>query len=100
LYGYIGHSAWAGGLAVVVWYPISALASYLFSGRFDPAPPKSDKSSALISDVRALNRFYRTVSLHLHVFLFFNLSFDFLAFVEPEGDQVPWLGGDYYEQDS
>jgi len=36
---------------VVVWYPISALASYLFSGRFDPAPPKSDKSSALISDV-------------------------------------------------
>lgn len=36
---------------MVAWYPISALASYLFSGRFDPAPPKSDKSSALISDV-------------------------------------------------
>ncbi|KAG0052672.1 hypothetical protein BGZ83_002281 [Gryganskiella cystojenkinii] len=51
LYGYIGHSAWAGGLAVIIWYPISALASYLFSGRFDPAPPKSDKSSALISDL-------------------------------------------------
>ncbi|KAF9190285.1 hypothetical protein BGZ50_000316 [Haplosporangium sp. Z 11] len=51
LYGYIGHSAWFGALAVMAWYPISALASFLFSGRFDPAPPKMDQSNALVSDI-------------------------------------------------
>ncbi|KAI7828625.1 hypothetical protein BC939DRAFT_61773 [Gamsiella multidivaricata] len=53
LYGYIGHSAWAGGLAVIAWYPISALASFLFSGRFDAAPPKMERSGALVSDFLA-----------------------------------------------
>ncbi|KAF9205597.1 hypothetical protein BGZ49_003809 [Haplosporangium sp. Z 27] len=53
LYGYIGHSAWAGGLAVIAWYPISALASFLFSGRFDAVPPKLDRSNALVSDFLA-----------------------------------------------
>ncbi|KAI1311040.1 hypothetical protein EDD11_003582 [Mortierella claussenii] len=53
LYGYIGHSAWAGGLAVVAWYPISAVASFLFSGRFDAVEPKVDRSNALVSDVLA-----------------------------------------------
>ncbi|KAF9350979.1 hypothetical protein BGX26_010893 [Mortierella sp. AD094] len=53
LYGYIGHSAWAGGMAVVAWYPISALASFLFSGRFDVVPPELDRSNALVSDFLA-----------------------------------------------
>ncbi|KAF9953162.1 hypothetical protein BGZ72_005638 [Mortierella alpina] len=53
LHNYIGHSAWAAGLAVIAWYPISALASFLFSGRFDPAPPKMDKSNALVTDILA-----------------------------------------------
>ncbi|KAF9572321.1 hypothetical protein EC968_010045 [Mortierella alpina] len=53
LHNYIGHSAWAAGLAVIAWYPISALASFLFSGRFDPAPPKMDKSNALVADILA-----------------------------------------------
>lgn len=51
LYGYIGHSAWAAAVAVVAWYPISALASFLFSGRFDPAAVRMEKSDALASDV-------------------------------------------------
>ncbi|KFH65450.1 hypothetical protein MVEG_08928 [Podila verticillata NRRL 6337] len=51
LHGYIGHSAWAGGLAVIAWYPISALASFLFSGRFDPAPVKMERSNALVTDL-------------------------------------------------
>jgi hypothetical protein len=51
IHGYIGHSAWAGGLAVIAWYPISALASFLFSGRFDPAPVKMERSNALVTDV-------------------------------------------------
>ncbi len=51
LHNYIGHSAWAAGLAVIAWYPISALASFLFSGRFDPAPLKMDKSNSLVTDV-------------------------------------------------
>ncbi|KAF9916044.1 hypothetical protein BX616_004750 [Lobosporangium transversale] len=53
LYGYIGHSAWAGGMAVVAWYPISAIASFLFSGRFDAVPPKMERSNALVSDFLA-----------------------------------------------
>ncbi|KAF9291781.1 hypothetical protein BGZ68_002159 [Mortierella alpina] len=53
LHNYIGHSAWAAGLAVIAWYPISALASFLFSGRFDPAPPKMDKSNAFVTDILA-----------------------------------------------
>ncbi|KAF9961654.1 hypothetical protein BGZ65_010392 [Modicella reniformis] len=53
LYKYIGHSAWAGALAVVVWYPISAVSSYLFSGRFDAVPPKMNCSNALVSDFLA-----------------------------------------------
>ncbi|KAG0212547.1 hypothetical protein BGX28_006146 [Mortierella sp. GBA30] len=53
LHNYIGHSAWAAGLAVMAWYPISALASFLFSGRFDPAPPKMNRSNALVSDILA-----------------------------------------------
>ncbi|KAG0343622.1 hypothetical protein BG004_005130 [Podila humilis] len=51
LHGYIGHSAWAGGLAIIAWYPISALASFLFSGRFDPAPVKLERSNALVTDL-------------------------------------------------
>lgn len=51
LYGYIGHSAWAAAVAVVIWYPISALASFLFSGRFDPVAFRMEKSDALASDV-------------------------------------------------
>lgn len=51
LYGYIGNSAWAAAVAVIVWYPISALASFLFSGRFDPAAVRMERSDALASDV-------------------------------------------------
>jgi hypothetical protein len=51
LFQYIGHSAWAGALAVLAWYPISALGSYLFSGRFDAVSPKLSRSDALVSDV-------------------------------------------------
>ncbi|KAF9145848.1 hypothetical protein BGX30_006331 [Mortierella sp. GBA39] len=50
LYGYIGHSAWAAAVAVIFWYPISALASFLFSGRFDPASIRMERSDALASD--------------------------------------------------
>ncbi|KAF9913001.1 hypothetical protein EC991_005869 [Linnemannia zychae] len=53
LYGYIGHSAWAAAVAVVAWYPISALASFLFSGRFDPAAVRMERSDALVSDFLA-----------------------------------------------
>ncbi|KAF9109673.1 hypothetical protein BGX27_007345, partial [Mortierella sp. AM989] len=53
LHGYIGLSASVGGLAVIAWYPISALASLLFSGRFDAVPPKLDRSNALVSDLLA-----------------------------------------------
>ncbi|KAF9439362.1 hypothetical protein BGZ76_000023 [Entomortierella beljakovae] len=53
LYGYIGHSAWAGGMAVIAWYPISALGSFLFSGRFDATPPRLERSNALVSDFLA-----------------------------------------------
>ncbi|KAF9928521.1 hypothetical protein FBU30_002320 [Linnemannia zychae] len=53
LYGYIGHSAWAAAVAVVAWYPISALASFLFSGRFDPVAVRMEKSDALVSDFLA-----------------------------------------------
>lgn len=53
LYGYIGHSAWAAAVAVVIWYPISALASFLFSGRFDPVAFRMEKSDALASDFLA-----------------------------------------------
>ncbi|KAG0376995.1 hypothetical protein BGX24_006869, partial [Mortierella sp. AD032] len=53
LYGYIGHSAWAAAIAVVAWYPISALASFLFSGRFDPAAVRMERSDALVSDFLA-----------------------------------------------
>ncbi|KAF9174764.1 hypothetical protein BGX20_009844 [Mortierella sp. AD010] len=53
LYIYIGHSAWAGGMAVIAWYPISALASFLFSGRFDVGSPELDRSNALVSDFLA-----------------------------------------------
>ncbi|KAG0291864.1 hypothetical protein BGZ97_005765, partial [Linnemannia gamsii] len=53
LYGYIGHSAWAAAVAVVAWYPISALASFLFSGRFDPAAVRMERSDALSSDFLA-----------------------------------------------
>ncbi|KAF9410567.1 hypothetical protein BGZ94_001603, partial [Podila epigama] len=51
LQGIIGHSAWAGAFAVIAWYPISALASFLFSGRFDPAPHKMERSNALVTDL-------------------------------------------------
>ncbi|KAF9150173.1 hypothetical protein BG015_008030, partial [Linnemannia schmuckeri] len=53
LYGYIGHSAWAAAVAVIVWYPISALASFLFSGRFDPVAVRMERSDALASDFLA-----------------------------------------------
>ncbi|KAG0219462.1 hypothetical protein BGX33_002732 [Mortierella sp. NVP41] len=53
LYGYIGHSAWAAAAAVIAWYPISALASFLFSGRFDPVAVKMERSDALVSDFLA-----------------------------------------------
>ncbi|KAF9364229.1 hypothetical protein BGX34_002149 [Mortierella sp. NVP85] len=53
LFQYIGHSAWAGALAVLAWYPISALGSYLFSGRFDAVSPKLSRSDALVSDFLA-----------------------------------------------
>ncbi|KAG0234477.1 hypothetical protein BGW42_006558 [Actinomortierella wolfii] len=51
LYFYIGHSAWAGALAVMAWYPISAIASILFSGKFDPRPRDTERSNALIAEL-------------------------------------------------
>ncbi|KAF9165929.1 hypothetical protein DFQ26_009063 [Actinomortierella ambigua] len=51
LFFYIGHSAWAGALAVLAWYPISAIASMLFSGKFDPRPKDMERSNALISEL-------------------------------------------------
>ncbi|KAF9971933.1 hypothetical protein BGZ73_005023 [Actinomortierella ambigua] len=51
LFFYIGHSAWAGAFAVLVWYPISAIASMLFSGKFDPRPRDTERSNALIGEL-------------------------------------------------
>jgi hypothetical protein len=51
LFSFIGNSAWIGALSVIAWYPISAVSSYLFSGRFDVLSPKMSRSDALVSDV-------------------------------------------------
>ncbi|KAG0245363.1 hypothetical protein BGX31_007435 [Mortierella sp. GBA43] len=53
LFSFIGNSAWIGALSVIAWYPISAVSSYLFSGRFDVLSPKMSRSDALVSDFLA-----------------------------------------------